>query len=98
MKIVQIENVGNVGFPDSMSDEQIGKAAGEVHAKANLQQPRRIVPQTLGISHVVEFLASREQGEIASEHLKKLSGVAKLLEEHPALAQLAIAGLQSITK
>jgi hypothetical protein len=34
-RIIQIQNVGNVAFPDHMTDAEVRQAAGKLHAKAN---------------------------------------------------------------
>jgi hypothetical protein len=37
-RIVKIQNVGNVAFPDHMTDAEVSQAAGKLHAQANQQQ------------------------------------------------------------
>jgi hypothetical protein len=39
-RIVKIQNVGNVAFPDHMTDAEVSQAAGKLHAQANQQQQR----------------------------------------------------------
>jgi hypothetical protein len=37
-RIIQIQNVGNVAFPDHMSDAEVRQAAGKLHSQANKQR------------------------------------------------------------
>ena len=37
-RIIQIQNVGNVAFPDHMTDAEVRQAAGRLHTKANQKQ------------------------------------------------------------
>lgn len=37
-RIIRIENLGNVAFPDHMSDAEVHQAAGKLHAQANQQR------------------------------------------------------------
>ena len=92
MRIVKIQNVGNVAFPDSMTDEDMNQAAGQLHEQANpVQSP------AAQLSSVMEYVAGHRNAEQStSEHLKSLAQIARVLEENPALAKLAIAGLQTL--
>lgn len=106
-KIVRIQNVGDVAFPDSMDDAAISQAASKLHAQANpagspapasqgeeagssAQQPQ------LSLSHVMEYLS--KQSNKTSESLKALARTARVLEQNPHLARLAIAGLRSLPR
>jgi hypothetical protein len=96
-RIVRIQNVGNVGFPDSMTDEEVSDAAGKLHAQANPAQTSNAAQSTS--SSVIEFLArNRRADQSTSEHLKALAGIARALEENPTLARLAIVGLQALSQ
>jgi hypothetical protein len=102
MKVVRIENVGNVRFPDAMSEDDVNKASGKLHAQANPQASSGTPAQAhkFDLTSVMEFVASnrpKEQaGQTTSDHLKALAATAKVLEENPTLARLAIAGLQAL--
>ena len=37
-RILKIQNMGNVAFPDHMTDAEVSQAAGKLHAQANQQQ------------------------------------------------------------
>jgi hypothetical protein len=37
-RIVKIQNVGNVAFPDHMTEAEVSQAAGRLHDKANQKQ------------------------------------------------------------
>ena len=39
-RIIKIQNLGNVAFPDQMTDAEVRQAAGKLHAQANQQQRR----------------------------------------------------------
>ena len=43
-RIVKIQNVGNVAFPDYMTDAEVSQAAGKLHAQANQRRPPVIKP------------------------------------------------------
>jgi hypothetical protein len=88
MRVIKINNVGDVAFPDSMADEDVSSASGKLHAQAN-------PAKKLDLSSVMEHIAGHKQpDQTTSEHLKGLAQIAKVLEENPALAKLAIGGLQ----
>ena len=97
MRVVKIQNVGNVAFPDSMSDGDMDKASGALHTQAN---PSPTASPKLGLTDVMEAIANnrpKEQaGQPTSDHLKALAATAKVLEDNPTLARLAIAGLQAL--
>jgi hypothetical protein len=38
-RIIQIQKVGNVAFPDQMTDAEVRQAADRLHAQARQQQP-----------------------------------------------------------
>lgn len=44
-RILKIEGVGSIGFPDSMSDEEVSQVAGRLYDDAN---PTPNVPQANG--------------------------------------------------
>lgn len=93
MRVVSIQNVGNVAFPDSMTEEEINQAAGKLHEQQN---PVQTPAAQFDLGSVMEFLAVHKKTEHStSEHLKSLAQIAKVLEENPALAKLAIAGMQT---
>jgi hypothetical protein len=37
-RIVKIQNVGHVAFPDHLTDDEVSQAAGKLHAQANQKQ------------------------------------------------------------
>lgn len=81
-RIVPIQNMGHVAFPDHMSDDEVKSAAQRLHQQAN---PK-------GIEDVIQALVKTEQGPSSKTH-EKMAAVAQTLEQNPALLQLAIAGL-----
>lgn len=81
-RIVPIQGVGHVAFPDHMSDQEVSGAAQKLHQQAN---PK-------GIEDVIQALVKTEQGPSSKTH-EKMAAVAQTLEQNPALLQLAIAGL-----
>jgi hypothetical protein len=83
-RIAQIPNLGNVAFPDHMSDQDVSAATQHLHAQAN---PK-------GIEDVIQALVKTEKGPSSKTH-EKMASVAQVLEQTPALLQLAIAGLSS---
>lgn len=84
MKIVPINGVGKVAFPDNIQDGEMQAAA----QKASAQRP-------IGLHEVLQHLVGREPKGGNSESYAKMTDVAKVLEQTPALLQLAIAGLRS---
>lgn len=38
-RIVKIQNVGNVAFPDHMTDAEVSQAADRLHGQANQKEP-----------------------------------------------------------
>lgn len=81
-RIIPISGVGHVAFPDNMSDQDVQSAAQKLHQQAN---PK-------GIEDVIQALVKQEPGPSSKTH-EKMAMVAQTLEQHPALLQLAIAGL-----
>lgn len=45
-RIIKIQNLGNVAFPDHMTDVEVRQAAGKLHAQANQQQRASKQPTT----------------------------------------------------
>ena len=87
-RIVEIPRVGNVAFPDHMSDAEVSSASKRLHDRASPQ---------LGIEDVLQALIKTEKGPSSKAH-QKMAEVAQLLEQNPALLQLAIAGLQASSR
>lgn len=81
-RIIPIQGVGHVAFPDHMSDQEVQSASQRLHQQAN---PK-------GIEDVIQALVKTEQGPSSKTH-EKMAMVAQTLEQSPALLQLAIAGL-----
>jgi hypothetical protein len=81
-KIISIPRVGNIQFPDGMSDGEIAKVAGETHdAKV--------------IGRVVKFMRDDPQMRdlsISAFH-KEMSTISALLEKYPRLALAAYEGI-----
>lgn len=82
-RIVSIPNVGNVAFPDHMSDADVSAASQNLHGQG----------QKAGLEKVLQALVRTEGG--GSQAYKKVGDVAQVLEQTPALLQLAIAGLDA---
>src|SRR6185312_10195411 len=81
-RIIPIQGVGHVAFPDNMSDQEVQSASQRLHQQAN---PK-------GIEDVIQALVKTEQGPSSKTH-EKMATVAQTLEQNPALLQLAISGL-----
>src|SRR5690349_6274536 len=81
-RIIPIQGVGHVAFPDNMSDQEVQSASQRLHQQAN---PK-------GIEDVIQALVKTEQGPSSKTH-EKMAMVAQTLEQNPALLQLAISGL-----
>lgn len=84
MKVIPIQGVGKVAFPHGMKDEDIQAATQKMQS----QRP-------VGLHEVLQHLVAQEPKKGNSESYAKMSDVAKVLEQTPALLQLASAGLQA---
>jgi hypothetical protein len=82
---VRIPKVGTVEFPDSMSEQDVTQAAGDLHSKAL-------------VGGVMNFMAQDPslQGLKSSEFHKEMSGLAAMLEKFPRLAQAVDAGMGQV--
>jgi hypothetical protein len=85
-KVVTVPKIGDVAFPDGMSDQEIAQAAGEAHDNA----------LTAGVSKFMESDPTI-QGLKTSEKLNALSSITQLLERFPRLAEAVDKGMSQVT-
>ena len=85
-KVVTVPKIGDVAFPDGMSDQEIAQAAGGAHDNA----------LTAGVSKFMESDPAI-QGLKTSEKQKALSSISQLLEKYPRLAEAVDKGMSQVS-
>jgi hypothetical protein len=85
-KVIAIPRVGNISFPDEISDQEIAAAASEAHGKAMLSAVMRFVQADQSFRKLP-----------ASEAYKQLAAVAGILEKYPRLIRAIDAGMAKVS-